>query len=96
MASLKLDKLPNRKPVKFTFEARADLAAALDQYADAYHQAYGQAEPVSELIPFMLDAFLASDRGFTKAREQKPSAAASPASPSPADGAAPQPLKPET
>ena len=44
------------------------LFEALKAYADAYEVAYGQRESVADLIPFMLERFLASDRGFAKAR----------------------------
>jgi hypothetical protein len=35
--------------------------------AEIYRAAYGEAEAVAELIPFMLEAFLESDRAFAKA-----------------------------
>jgi hypothetical protein len=47
----------------------ADLNQALSQYAEMYRSAYGEAEPVAELIPFMLAAFLESDRAFARARK---------------------------
>jgi hypothetical protein len=37
--------------------------------AEIYRETYGEAETVAELIPFMLGAFLESDRGFAKARK---------------------------
>jgi hypothetical protein len=42
----------------------------LSDYAAVYNETYGQSEPLAELIPHMLAAFLASDRGFAKARRQ--------------------------
>lgn len=36
---------------------------------EVYSRIYGEREPVAELIPHMLVAFLAADRGFAKARE---------------------------
>lgn len=71
MADLKLPKLPDRTPVRITFSAMPDLSAALNAYADAYEAAYGRREAVSDLIPFMLDSFLASDRKFAKARSSR-------------------------
>ena len=38
-------------------------------YGRAYAQAYGREEPVAELVPAMLKAFIEKDRAFTKARE---------------------------
>ena len=79
MAELKLARLPERTPVKITFTASPELDLALRQYAGLYRAAYGQAEAVADLIPFMLEAFLESDRGFAKARK---------------DGAVPAPSSP--
>jgi hypothetical protein len=69
MPELKLAKLPDRTPSKITITVSSDLSAALRQYADIYRSAYGEDEPVAELIPFMLEAFLESDREFAKARK---------------------------
>jgi len=74
MADLKLTKLPDRTPVKLTITVTPELHHALADYAALYNQAYGQPEPVAELVPHMLSAFLASDRGFAKARTALPRA----------------------
>ena len=66
---LKLPKLPDRTPVRITITVNADLNQALDDYRKAYAAAYGMSEKVAELIPFMLEAFLESDRAFAKARK---------------------------
>ena len=80
MPELKLAKLPDRTPVKITITVAPDLNAALNQYAQAYRAVYGQSETISELIPYMLDAFLAGDRGFAKARKESlPNTAPAPA-----------------
>ena len=81
MADLKLGKLPNRTPVKITVTLSPDLNRALGEYAAIYRATYGEAETVADLIPFMLAAFLESDRGFAKARKAvslDPPAAAAP------------------
>lgn len=70
MADLRLPKLPDRTPVKITFTAMPDLSEALNAYADAYEAAYGRRESVSDLIPFMLDSFLSSDRSFRRTRKR--------------------------
>lgn len=67
MSELKLQKLPDRTPVKMTIQVLPDLADALQQYAAAYEQAYGKVEVVADLIPYMLSAFLDSDRSFARA-----------------------------
>lgn len=64
MTSLKLGKLPDRTPVKLAITVPPDLHQALLDYARAYEESYGHAEPVAELIPHMLAAFLVSDRAF--------------------------------
>jgi len=63
---LKLAKLPDRKPIKLAITVTPDLHAALTEYVAVYKQTE---EPLAELVPHMLAAFLASDRGFAKARE---------------------------
>lgn len=68
--SLKLDKLPDREAVKITFTADAELKMALNDYAEIYRRTYGQKESVSDLIPFMLEAFTNADQGFKRARKQ--------------------------
>lgn len=70
MPDLKLGKLPDRTPVKITITVSPELNLALRQYASLYRAIYGEAESIAELIPFMLDAFLESDRGFAKARKE--------------------------
>jgi hypothetical protein len=64
MSDLKLQKLPNRTPVKIAIVVSPDLNQKLDAYAGAYKAAYGEEEKVSVLIPYMLDQFLAGDRKF--------------------------------
>ena len=60
MAGIKLERLPERTPVKVTVTLPPDLHRALSEYAAAYEAAYGQAEPVAELVPAILAAFLES------------------------------------
>ncbi|MCF3947816.1 DUF2274 domain-containing protein [Acidiphilium iwatense] len=69
MTELKLAKLPDRTPVKITITVSPELNQALRQYAEIYRATYGAAESVADLIPFMLGAFLDSDKGFAKARK---------------------------
>jgi hypothetical protein len=69
MVDLKLGRVPDRTPVKLVITITPDLQSALTDYAALYAQAYGREEPVTELIPAMLAAFLDSDRNFAKARD---------------------------
>lgn len=66
MADLKLGRLPDRTPVKLAVMLPPDLHQALQAYAAAYEHTYGVAEPLAELIPAMLAAFLDSDRAFAR------------------------------
>lgn len=72
MAELKLGRLPDRTPIKLTISVAPDLKQALDDYAALYEATYGRPEPLAELVPHMLAAFLASDREFV--RRRKPAA----------------------
>ncbi|MGH6870447.1 MAG: DUF2274 domain-containing protein [Rhizomicrobium sp.] len=69
MPELKLAKLPDRKPVKLTIMLQPETNTALQAYAAAYREAYGEDEEVAELIPYMIDSFLSADRGFAKVRK---------------------------
>lgn len=64
----KLSKLPDRTPVKLTITIMPDLHRRLQDYGAVYAKTYGQEEPLNELIPAMLAAFLDSDRGFARRR----------------------------
>ncbi|WP_306120446.1 MULTISPECIES: DUF2274 domain-containing protein [unclassified Roseitalea] len=66
MSPLKLPKLPDRETTKLSFVASADLKRQLDAYAALYAKEYGKKEALADLIPYMLEAFLASDREFQK------------------------------
>lgn len=68
MADLKLPKLPDRTPVKLAITVTPELHRALSDYAALYAQAYGRDEPVTELVPAMLAAFIEGDRAFQKNR----------------------------
>jgi hypothetical protein len=71
MTELKLAKLPDRTPVKLAITITPDLQNALRDYAAIYAQTYGTEEPVADLIPAMLAAFLESDRNFIRARDAR-------------------------
>ncbi|MFV3077907.1 DUF2274 domain-containing protein [Niveispirillum fermenti] len=67
---LKLPKLPDRTPVKLTATLSPDLHQRLLSYAALYRATYGVDEPVADLIPYMLDAFLNSDSAYANARKE--------------------------
>jgi hypothetical protein len=68
MSEIKLAKLPKRSPVKLALTISPDLMSALNDYAAVYADTYGVTEPLAELVPAMLQAFLDGDRGFIRAR----------------------------
>ena len=61
---LRLGPLPKLESTKLTFVCPASLKADLDRYAALHAQAYGEVVDVEKLIPHMLEAFMAGDRGF--------------------------------
>ena len=71
MAGLKLRKLRDRRPIALTINVMPDLHARLQEYTAVYAATYGSEEPVSELIPAMLDGYLESDRQFQRARNER-------------------------
>lgn len=69
---LRLGPLPKTESVKLTFACPASLKADLDRYAALHAQAYGETVDAMTLIPHMLEAFMAGDRGFKKREISKP------------------------
>ena len=69
MTKLKLGPLPDDKPVKVTLELPATLNSDLIVYAEVLARQSGQpvADPAKLIVP-MLQHFIATDRGFAKAR----------------------------
>jgi len=61
MKKIKLAKLPDRIPVKMTVTLPSELVARLRSYADLYAEQYGTREEPTELVPYILDAFLRTD-----------------------------------
>jgi hypothetical protein len=69
MADLRLAKLTDRTEVKLAIQVTPDLHQALTDYAAPYAQSYDREEAIADLVPAMLVAFLDSNRGFAKARQ---------------------------
>ena len=68
---LRLGPLPSGGSTKLTFTCPASLKADLDAYAALHAQAYGEAVDAAMLIPHMLEAFMAGDRGFRRGGRTK-------------------------
>lgn len=66
MPDIKLGRLPDRTPVKLALSVSPNLHRLLSDYAAFYRQAYGEPAQLADLIPAMLEAFLASDRAFLR------------------------------
>lgn len=81
---LRLGPLPKTESVKLSFTCPASLKADLDRYAALHAQAYGEVVDAATLIPHMLEAFMAGDRGFRRDRgTERPSRRAPVDAPSP-------------
>lgn len=63
---LRLGPLPRQEITKLTFACPAGLKADLERYAALHAQTYGEAVDAVTLIPHMLEAFIAADRGFKR------------------------------
>jgi len=68
--ALKIGPLPDRTQVKLILLIDPALRAELEAYAAVYAEAHGERPGVEALAPVMLEAFMASDSGFRKARRQ--------------------------
>ncbi len=68
---MKLEKLPERTPVKLTVGFAPDDHADLALYAELYAAAYGEAAAPADLVPFIVRAFLAGDPAFKRARKAR-------------------------
>ena len=73
MPKLRLGPIADDKPVTITLELPAGLHRDLAAYADILAREAGQsaADPVRLIVP-MLERFIATDRGYTKARRARP------------------------
>jgi len=63
---LRLGPLPDTQIVKLTFPCPVGLKGELDRYAALHAQTYGEAVDAAILIPHMLEAFIAGDRGYKR------------------------------
>jgi len=58
---MKLARLPDRSRVRLNVQVSPALLERLKAYAGLYEKTYGTAESVEALLPYMIEAFLASD-----------------------------------
>ena len=73
MTKLKLGVLPDDKPVRITLDLPAALHRSMVAYGELLARETGQTviEP-AKLIGPMVERFIATDRGFAKARRSPP------------------------
>jgi hypothetical protein len=82
MQKLKLGPLADDKPVKLTLEVPATVHRDLVAYAEVLARETGQpVDMPSRLIVPMVERFMATDRGFAKARRSSGSGKLAPTSP---------------
>ena len=70
---LRIGPLPKAESTKVTFSCSTSLKAELARYAALHAQTYGEAVDAATLIPHMLEAFMAGDRGFRRKAQKSPS-----------------------
>ena len=72
MAKLKLGPIADDKPVKVTVELPAPLHRDLSRYAEILGRDAGQpsTDPLRLIVP-MLERFIATDRGFARAKHER-------------------------
>lgn len=63
-SKLRLGPLPRTDAVKLAVTMPAALKATLDRYAELHSRTHGEPVDAVGLIPHMLEAFMARDRGF--------------------------------
>lgn len=71
MTTLRLGPLPKTEAVKLTITLTTELKQQLDRYAELHSQTWGDTVDAAALIPHMLEAFMARDRGFRQRRSGK-------------------------
>ncbi len=65
-SKLRLGPLPKTETVKLTIALPAALKTELERYAALHAQTYGEPVDAVALIPYMLETFIARDRGFKR------------------------------
>ena len=70
VGKLRLGPLPKTETVKLVIAVPTDVKASLDRYANLHSQLHGEEVDATALIPHMLAAFIARDRGFKALRSK--------------------------
>jgi hypothetical protein len=74
MSTLKLGALADERPMKLTIELPGSVYRDLQRYGALLAKQNGEVAPIepTKLIGPMIERFMATDRGFTKARRAEP------------------------
>ena len=67
-ANLRLGPIPKTETVKLTITLTAKLKTDLDRYAELHTRTWGEAVDTATIVPYILDAFIARDRGFRRSK----------------------------
>ena len=67
-AKLRLGPIPKTETLKLTIVLSARLNTDLARYAELHTQTWGDQVDVATIVPHILEAFIARDRGFRKAK----------------------------
>jgi hypothetical protein len=86
--SLKISAVPDDKPVRMTLDLPAGVHRDLVAYGEALQKESGQPIEPAKLIAPMLARFMATDRGFAKAKRGGPNPDASDRNPARTKGLA--------
>lgn len=70
MTSLKIGPISDTTPLKLPIALSPQLQKDLNDYTTIYQRTYGGDPKIADLIPLMLEAFLAYDTGFKRARRE--------------------------
>ncbi len=65
---LRLGPIPRTETVKLTIVLSARLKADLARYPELHSQTWGEVVDTATIVPHILEAFIARDRGFRKAK----------------------------
>lgn len=68
MTALRLGPLLKTETLKLTISLTVELKSQLDRYAELHSRTWGEAVDATALVPHMLEAFMARDRGFRQSR----------------------------
>lgn len=70
----------DEKPTKYRVEVGPQLQEELELYGQAYAEEYGTEPKIAELLPVMIEQFLAKDREFKRFKKEKKKTQSTPSS----------------